>query len=301
LQENGDRLATALGIELEITDAEQAVGGFSLDLIGHDLTNDCLLIIENQLGGSDHGHLGQLLTYTAGTGAATIVWIATRIRDEHRQALGWLNEQTGEHVHFFGVELDLVRIGESVPAPLFNVVVMPNDWQKAVRSATAATAASGGKGVLYAEFWAKLVDRLEQEGLAWARVRRSGQNWYPMSANLPGCLLAAIFAGDTLRHELRIARRTPDESKALFDQIAAHRDEFERVYGRSLTWERGEDTNVSHIADYTSVDVTDVERHEVYIDWIIDAGRRMRNALRSINLPGDGWPGAAGAAQRVTY
>ena len=38
------------------------VGGFSLDLIGMDLTNDAVLIVENQLEATDHGHLGQIMT-----------------------------------------------------------------------------------------------------------------------------------------------------------------------------------------------------------------------------------------------
>ena len=62
--------------------------------------HDRPLVVENQLAPSDHGHLGQLLPYAAGTGAATIVWIVTLIRDEHRRVLR-LNEQTGEDTHFF--------------------------------------------------------------------------------------------------------------------------------------------------------------------------------------------------------
>ena len=53
--------------------AEHSVGSFSLDLIGRDLTNGTPLIVENQIEASDHGHLGQLLTYAAGTDAGTIV------------------------------------------------------------------------------------------------------------------------------------------------------------------------------------------------------------------------------------
>jgi hypothetical protein len=148
---NADRLADALGIDLELEAAEHAVGGYSLDLVGRDITNDAVLIVENQLAGTDHSHLGQVLTYAAGTGAATIIWIATSFREEHRQALDWLNENTGEETHFFGIELQVVRIGESAHAPLFNVVVQPNDWQKQVR-ATTRTGAATGRGALYLEF-----------------------------------------------------------------------------------------------------------------------------------------------------
>lgn len=133
LLSNADRLGEALGLELELTTAEHAVGGFALDLIGRDLASGQVVIIESQLADSNHTHLGQLLTYAAGTAAATIVWITTRLREEHRQALIWLNQQTSEDVHFFGVELQVVRIGDSAPAPLFKIVAEPNDWQKAIK------------------------------------------------------------------------------------------------------------------------------------------------------------------------
>jgi hypothetical protein len=88
------------------------------------------VLIENQLGRTDHTHLGQLLTYAAGLEAVTIVWIAQPITDEHRAALTWLNEITDERFRFFGLEIEAWRIGDSPPAPKFNVVVKPNDWTR---------------------------------------------------------------------------------------------------------------------------------------------------------------------------
>ena len=41
------------------------------NLLGADLTNNCVLMVENQLTQTDHGHLGQILTYAAGTEART--------------------------------------------------------------------------------------------------------------------------------------------------------------------------------------------------------------------------------------
>ena len=132
----------------ELEAAEHPVGGYSLDLVGRDTTNDAVLIVENQLAPTDHSHLGQVLTYAAGTAASTIVWIATAFCEEHRQALDWLNENTGEDVHFFGIELQVVKIGDSPPAPLLNLVAQPNDWQKQVRASTQRSAVTG-KGALY--------------------------------------------------------------------------------------------------------------------------------------------------------
>jgi hypothetical protein len=96
LLDNGDYLAEVLGIELELDHQEEPVGDFSLDLIGRDLTHGAVLMVENQLETTDHTHLGQVVLYAAGTGAGTIVWVAKQFRAEHRQALNWLNESTGE-------------------------------------------------------------------------------------------------------------------------------------------------------------------------------------------------------------
>jgi hypothetical protein len=121
LLENADALAEALGLDIELSAAEHPVGGFALDLVGRDMTNNCVLIVENQLSATDHGHLGQLLTYAAGTDARTVVWLAPTFREEHRQALDYLNGLGGENARFFGVEIGVVRIGNSDPAPLFKL------------------------------------------------------------------------------------------------------------------------------------------------------------------------------------
>lgn len=118
LLQNVDVLSDLLGMDLELEVAEHPVGDFSLDLIGRDLSDDSVVIVENQLESSDHTHLGQILTYAAGTQPKTIVWVATRFRSEHRAALDWLNEHTDPDTRFFGVEIEVVKIGDSAPHPI---------------------------------------------------------------------------------------------------------------------------------------------------------------------------------------
>ena len=80
---------------------------------GRDETTGEVVIVESQLETSDHGHLGQILTYAARTEPTTIVWVAASFRPEHRAAIDWLNARTDENTRFFGVELGVVRIGQS--------------------------------------------------------------------------------------------------------------------------------------------------------------------------------------------
>ena len=103
LAENIAELGEALGMDLELQQVEAPVGGYSLDILATDLNSNRPVIIENQLEATDHTHLGQLLTYAAGFDAGAIVWVTREFRDEHRQALDWLNQRTGEDTQFFGV------------------------------------------------------------------------------------------------------------------------------------------------------------------------------------------------------
>ena len=126
--ENLAVLGEALNIDLELEAQERAVGPFRADILCKDTDKDRWVLIENQLERTDHTHLGQLLTYASGLDAVTIVWIAARFTEEHRSTLDWLNKITNESFRFFGLEVELWKIGNSPAAPKFNVVSKPNEW-----------------------------------------------------------------------------------------------------------------------------------------------------------------------------
>jgi hypothetical protein len=238
------------------------------------------LIIENQLADSDHSHLGQLLTYAAGTEAATIVWIATGFRDEHREALNWLNRLTDSSVHFFGVELEVVRIGESAAAPLFNVVVMPNDWSKLVKAS--GDSQTSAKSSIYRDFWRLWIEKCSLEKPEWGSAKTPpSSNWFSMRRGLPsGTRAVASFATKgRLRSEIYIDRRTDEESKNLFDLIRSSQTKFEEDFGGELSWERLDHKRACRIAIYRDGVVENAVDHEEYISWFFDSACRLRKAL----------------------
>ena len=105
--ENLRLLGETIGIELELEAIEKDVGPFRADILCKNVVTDHWVLIENQLERTNHVHLGQVLTYAAGLGAVTIVWIASKFTDEHRAALDWLNDITGTDIVFFGLEVEL--------------------------------------------------------------------------------------------------------------------------------------------------------------------------------------------------
>ena len=186
LAENLDLLGEELGLALRIREREAAVGRYSLDLLLEDAQGRTV-IVENQFGQTDHDHLGKLLTYCAGTEADVVVWLSESLTDEHAAALEWLNENTVAGVGFFGVELGLLKIDDSKPAPHFRVVVQPNEWKKRARPEPQAAAASWnwltfgdtlGISQQRIEVGRALVERIEvvlrDRGVAWKAVFRKG-------------------------------------------------------------------------------------------------------------------------------
>ena len=126
-QENLNRLAGVLNMNLKPIGIEVEVGQFYADILCRNTADNSLVVIENQLRGTDHKHLGQALTYAAGLKATTIIWISTVFTDEHCDVFDLLNAITNKNYKFFGVEIELWQIGDSLPAPIFNIVSKPND------------------------------------------------------------------------------------------------------------------------------------------------------------------------------
>lgn len=126
--ENLCRLGEAIKTPLQLETIEQGIGIFRADIIARSVHTGQWVLIENQLERSDHGHLGQVITYASSLKASTVVWIAGQFTYEHRTSIDWLNSITENSVRFFAVQMEVWRIGQSDLAPVFNIVSAPNEW-----------------------------------------------------------------------------------------------------------------------------------------------------------------------------
>lgn len=161
LADNLEFLSPSLGLELELEGQEVNVGSYRADIVARVLQSEDRVLIENQLREADLQHLGQILAYLAGLEAKIVVWIAEGFRDEHLSAIRWLNEHTADPFAFFAVRLNVVQIGDSPLAPVFEVLERPNEWDREVQEA-GRTAERARVTQLKREFWAHYLARFSK-------------------------------------------------------------------------------------------------------------------------------------------
>lgn len=293
---NMDVLSDLLGMDLVLEVAEHPVGDFSLDLMGRDEATGQTVIVENQLEVSDHTHLGQILTYAAGTDPTTIVWVAAVFRAEHRAALDWLNDRTDENTRFFGVEIHVVRIGDSEPAPAFRLVAQPNDWGKQVRAATASSGETSDRARAYWDFWEQFRTRLKAEQPGWTSSTQSTKNsWFSKSAGASGVNFASTFTRHGLAVQLVFEDADADVNTARFEVLLARRVELESAFGGPLLWEDLEGRKSARVTSMLDgyCDVTEDASWPAWVDWLIDTEGRFRAALSAVGgVPPASRPGA---------
>jgi hypothetical protein len=284
LLRNVDVLNDLLGMELMLEVAEHPVGDFSLDLKGYDELTGETVIVENQLEPSDHNHLGQIITYAAGTDPTTIVWITTGFRPEHRAAIDWLNQRTDDNTRVFGVVIRVVRIGVSEPAPNFELVAQPNDWEKQVKKATSvAGRQASAREQQYREFWEVILDRVRAEHPDWTRARTTGQSWVNTTAGIGGAVISMAWTRAGLVIQVYFDSPDRDLNSSRFDALYARREPFEAALGQSPTWDEMEGRKAARIVITSRfTDLADKDAWPQMIDWLIQQQIALRGALAAV-------------------
>lgn len=229
--ENLQLLGEAIGIDLELLAQEKDVGPFRVDLLCKESGTGGKVVIENQIEETDHSHLGQLLTYAAGLDAAFIVWIARSFSDEHREALNWLNEKTNASARFFGVEIEVSRIGDSAPAPRFNIVSEPNESSDRAKQAV-RDAGLTEREQLRLRFWTEFTDYVKSAGAAFQCGPARPRLWLRVKSPLLRGF--TCWLGINPREqwiEVSIGSDSEEKVEALRQICREHRSELERELG----------------------------------------------------------------------
>lgn len=292
--ENLKLLGDTVGIELEFEAQEKEVGPFRADILCKDTLDGSWVLIENQLERTDHTHLGQLLTYASGLETVTIIWIAQNFAEEHRATLDWLNEITNERFAFFGLEIELWRIGTSPVAPKFNVVSKPNDWSKSVRTSAVKASELSDVRKTQLEFWTAFRDYMEERSKIRCQ-KPAPQHWMYHSIGRSGFGLASIASTWNSEKgiydpELRVEFYTnAPQAHAYFEILKAHKEEIEAELGQPLSWSIPENKQTCKAYVRVSANFIDPSQWPQHHEWLRENlekfHRTFSRRVKQLELP----------------
>jgi hypothetical protein len=253
-------------MELAVEGREIAVGPYSADILARDLTTDAYVVIENQLEKTNHDHFGKALTYAAVLGASTVVWIARSFTEEHRKAVEWLNELTKGSLLFYGVELQVWKIGESRPAPRFEVVCGPNEVVREAQAARDSEEHSETRQ-LQLRFWKDVRVSLEATGKIRSLQSPRPQYWFDVALGRSGIHLSLLANTFDKRVGVRVYLNHTVADQAL-GQLLAVKPEIESEIGSSLEWNPNPDKKDKVIVLRRSGDIADPEQRPGLVAWV---------------------------------
>jgi hypothetical protein len=212
------------------------------------------------------------MTYLAGLEAKTIVWVTTRFAEEHVSAIQWLNDHTPPEFRFFAVELRVVRIGESPVAPIFDVIVRPNDFERDLKVRKAeAEATTDSK---HRDFWTLYLQRHPEDAAVGMKASRSANQWLPAVGNITVGIWLATTCGVYIRGRFSVPIET------VVEQLAPHRERLEALIGAPFRKE-GEDWLLVR----GGIEVGDPARWPEATDWLHRQVHTYLDTLREVLTP----------------
>jgi hypothetical protein len=278
-EENLAMLSEELGIDnITVLQTEANAGDFKIDILAEEEQTGHKIIIENQLEKTNHDHLGKILTYASSQDAKYIIWIAKEIRDEHKQAIDWLNEHTDDDLNFFAIQIELWQIGNSEPAPKFNIISKPNDWAKVVKNSASQPNITDTK-LVQLDFWNKFKDYADKNSKKLRLRKTDPQHWYSLSMGSSEAHISLTINTQTniIGCELYIPH-----DKELFAELEEKKVVIEKEIGHKLEWMGLEGKKASRIKLSKGTDIKWEKGNEIkteYLEWLMKQAEKFQDVF----------------------
>jgi len=277
---NIQELCNELEIEIGEIKVEEATGRYNADIVGLETKTQKKIIIENQLESTDHKHLGQIITYAAGLDASIIIWIAQNYNDEHKAAIDWLNRNISADIKFFLIQVELWKIGNSMPAPKFNIISQPNDWAKTINSAALSEKGSVSELKLQQQqFWYAFKEYAKNDPSTILRLGRTPrpQHWYTISFGTSKADLSLTF--NSKQKQVGCELYIKDDG-SIYQAILQHKRDVELELGTDLDWMDLPDSTACRIVKYKMGDPTDENKWPEYFQWLKENAEKFQRVFK---------------------
>lgn len=276
-EENLELLSNTIGINIEFEDKESKVGDFSVDIYAKEANTDKNIIIENQLEDTNHDHLGKIITYASGKEASYIIWIVKNARDEHRNAIEWLNNHTDESIEFYLLEIELWKINDSLPAPKFNIVVKPNTWVKEIMNSNEELS---DIRKLQISFWENFKEYAlsDNDFIKLFSLRKAHAHyWYDISIGTSQCHISLTI---NIKKSNISAGIYINDNFDLYNKFHDNKYKLEEILGDKLNFNAGDKDGRLYIIK--QIDVTNKHNWNECFSWLCDKSKSLYKIYNNI-------------------
>lgn len=274
-EENLRLLSDEIGVDIKLIQTEATVGRFNVDILAEEENTGNKIVIENQLEATNHDHLGKIITYASGFDANMVIWVVKEAREEHRQAIDWLNEHTDEDLAFFLVQVELWQIGESPFAPKFEIVSKPNDWAKTVKQSVSGSKITDTKAQQL-EFWEQFKAYARSHDTKLRLQKSYPQHWTNISIGSSHAHISLTLNSfdEVIRTELYI----PD-NKDVYHFLEARKEEIEKELDYKVEWMELQGKKASRIKVEFPGLIENTDEWEKYFAWLQEKAEQFQKVF----------------------
>ena len=264
-------LSESLGLnDIQPANREEGVGDFRADIFAEESNTGRKIVIENQFESSNHEHLGKIITYAAGKDAEIVIWIVEQAREEHSSAVDWLNRHLDVGIGFFLIEIELWRIGDSLPAPKFNVIAKPNVWMQTEREGLDETRKF--KLSIWQQFvaYAAKNQKLLRSFPGTQNRKGSPDHWFPLQKGCKGYSINLLIFTRSGKLEKIGAEIQISDDKELYYKFEKNKIPIESALGLNAEWYPLPDKKSSYVRIIKEIEEGKSEGFEPYFEWLSD-------------------------------
>ena len=172
----------------------------------------------------------------------------------------------------------MYKIGDSDPAPKFNIICEPNNWGKTVKSSGTGDAVSATK-LLQMEFWEGLKSYAAEKGTKVSfNHTPQPKHWFNISIGTSRCHIALTI--NTQKGYVGCEVYIKND-KALFDTFYKNKEKIEAAVGAELEWMELPDATASRVLLTKKGNPKDKKQWDDYYAWCVSTVEKFSTAFNS--------------------
>ena len=197
-------------------------------------------------------------------------------RQEHINAIAWLNEST--NAYFYLLKVEAVRIGSSSPAPLITLIAGPSNEAKVAGKAKQEIVE---RHYVRKKWWTQLLSNSKAK--SHHNISPNMRQYICASSGYRGLVLNYLVSQNSCGSELYIDRGkdSQEENKMLFDKLKLLENSINEKVNYPIKWQRLDTKRASRIRiDLDGGYKSSEEDWPAFHEKMIDAMNQLEAAIK---------------------